>query len=86
MVRLNVDISNVVLENAPKNATYTSPIVPKEILHILASTVRNKIRDEVRNSKFCILVDEAKYAANKEQIVIVLRFVNVQGMLCERFF
>ena len=86
MGRLNVDISNVVLENAPKNATYTSPIVQKEILHILASTVRNKIRDEVGNSKFCILVDEAKDAANKEQMAIVLRFVNVQGMLCERFF
>ena len=59
MGRMNVDISNVVLENAPKNAMYTSPKVQKDILHILASKVRNKIYDEVKDSKFCILVDEA---------------------------
>jgi hypothetical protein len=40
----------------------------------------NKVRKkicEVRDKKFCILVDEAKNASNKEQMTIVLRFVDI---------
>jgi hypothetical protein len=62
MGRLNVDIDDIVLEKAPKNVKYTSPTIQKEILHILANKVRKKICEEVRDAKFCILVDEAKYA------------------------
>ncbi|XP_017250750.1 uncharacterized protein LOC108221379 [Daucus carota subsp. sativus] len=86
MARMNVDIANVVLDNAPQNAIYTSPLVQNDVLHILAFRVRSEIRDEVGNSKFCILVDEAKDASNKEQMAIVIRFVNVHGVLRERFF
>ncbi|KAK1361766.1 TTF-type domain-containing protein [Heracleum sosnowskyi] len=84
--RVSPDISNVILENAPKNATYTSPKVQKDILHIFASKVRNIIRNEIRDSKFCILVDEALDASQKEQMAIVLRFVDVYGVIRERFF
>jgi len=83
--RLNVDIDDVVLEKALKNAKYTSPTIQKEILHILANKVRKKICEEVRDVKFCILVDEAKDASNKEQIAIVLRFVDIQGFVREPF-
>jgi hypothetical protein len=86
MGRLNVDIDDVVLEKDPKNAKYTSPTIQKEILHILANKVRKKICEEVRDAKFCILIDEAKDASNKEQMAIVLRFVDIQGFLRERFF
>ena len=86
MRRLNVDIDYVVLEKAPKNAKYTSPTIQKEILHILANKVRKKICEEVRDAKFCILVDEAKDASNKEQMAIVLRFVDIKGFVRERFF
>ena len=86
MGRLNVDIDDVALEKAPKNAKYTSPTFQKEILHILANEVRKKICEEVRDAKFCILVDEAKDASNKEQMSNVLRFVSIQGFLRERFF
>jgi hypothetical protein len=86
MGRLNVDIDDVVLEKAPKNAKYTLPTIQKEILHILANKVRKKICEEVRDAKFCILVDETKDASNKEQMAIVLRFVDIQGFVRERFF
>ncbi|XP_050378430.1 uncharacterized protein LOC126795693 [Argentina anserina] len=56
---MSVDIERVVLENAPANAKYTSPLIQKQILNILGNKVRGKIRDEVGNSKYCILVDEA---------------------------
>ena len=48
--------------------------------------MRKKIYEEVRDAKFCILVDEAKDASNKEQMAIVLRFVDIQGFVRERFF
>ena len=84
--RLNVDIDDVVLEKAPKNTKYTSSTIQKEILHILVNKVRKKICEEVRDAKFCILVDKAKDASNKEQMAIVLRFVDIQGFVRERFF
>ncbi|XP_057482633.1 uncharacterized protein LOC130769355 [Actinidia eriantha] len=86
MGKLNVEINDVVLEKAPKNAKYTSPTIQKEILHILANKVRTKIREEIGDAKFCILVDEAKDASNREQMAIILRFVDVHGFLRERFF
>ncbi|XP_073064434.1 uncharacterized protein [Primulina eburnea] len=61
----NASIGDVILDKAPGNARYISPEVPKEILHIIGNRVRNKIRDEIGDSKFCILVDEAKYVSNK---------------------
>ncbi|XP_047309720.1 zinc finger MYM-type protein 1-like [Impatiens glandulifera] len=82
----NDSIANIILEKAPGNAKYTSPEVPKEILHIIGNRVRNKIRDEIGDSKFCILVDEANDISNKEQMAIIFRFVDVNGVLREHFF
>jgi hypothetical protein len=55
----NEDVAKVVLENAPQNAKYTSNYVQKDILHFLAKRVRDAIREEIGNSKFCIIIDEA---------------------------
>nr|XP_023870530.1 E3 SUMO-protein ligase KIAA1586-like [Quercus suber] len=82
----NDKVASVVLENAPGNAKYTSPTIQKEILHILASNVRNAIREEIGNAKFCILVDEARDESKREQMTIILRFVDKEGFIKERFF
>ena len=74
------------MENAPGNAKYTSLDIQKEILNILATRVRNKIREEIGDAKFCILVDEALDKSNREQMAIVLRFVNCDGFVQECFF
>jgi 3-oxoacyl-[acyl-carrier-protein] synthase III len=55
----NKDVADVVLKNALGNAKYTSHHVQKYILHVLAKRVRDGIREEIGNSKFCIIVDEA---------------------------
>ncbi|XP_073035319.1 uncharacterized protein [Primulina eburnea] len=86
MGKMDVNINNVVLENAPRNSKYTSPDIQKDILHILAKKVRKKIREEVGSAKFFLLVDEAKDISNKEQMAIVLRLVDREGFLLERFF
>jgi len=81
----NTEVNEVVLENTPKNAKYTSPYVQKEILSILARKVQKSIREEIGNNKFCIMVDEARDESKKEQMAIVLRFVNKEGLIKERF-
>ncbi|KAM3739955.1 hypothetical protein ACB098_08G062500 [Castanea mollissima] len=82
----NDKLASVVLENAPRNAKYTSPTFQKEILHILASNVRNAIREEIGDAKFCILVDEAWDESKREKMIIILRFVDKNGFIKERFF
>ena len=42
MAKLNVKINDIVLEKAPGIAKYTSPMIQKDILHILATKVREK--------------------------------------------
>ncbi|KAK4579715.1 hypothetical protein RGQ29_029394 [Quercus rubra] len=82
----NDKVASVVLENAPRNAKYTSPTIQKEILHILANNVRNSIREEIGDAKFCILVDEARDESKREQMAIILRFVDKEGFIKEHFF
>ncbi|CAN1148787.1 Zinc finger MYM-type protein 1 [Linum perenne] len=84
--KLNEQIRSVVLGNAPGNAKYTSPSIQKEILEIIANRVRRKIREDIGDSCFSILVDEAVDAARREQMFIILRFVNSRGTVTERFF
>ena len=61
-------------------------MIQKEILHILANNVRKKIQKEVGDSKFCIIVDEARDESKKEQMTLILRFVDNDGLIRERFF
>ncbi|XP_059629645.1 uncharacterized protein LOC132272533 [Cornus florida] len=82
----NDDVAKLVLENAPKNAKYTSPQIQKEILHVLAGKVRSKIREDIGDAKFCILVDEARDESKREQMALVLRFVDRDDFLQKRFF
>jgi hypothetical protein len=77
----NEDVAKVVLENASQNAKYTSHHVQKDILHVLAKRVRDVIREEIGYSKFCIIVDEAQDESMREQMAIVLRFVNKDGFI-----
>ncbi|XP_073133423.1 uncharacterized protein [Henckelia pumila] len=84
--RLNPEIGEIVLEKAARNAKYTSPLIQQEILKIIADTVRDKIREEIGDAKFCILVDESVDGSNKEQMAIILRYVDQNGFIRERFF
>ncbi|XP_073066009.1 uncharacterized protein [Primulina eburnea] len=83
--RMNPEIGSI-LEKAAKNAKYTSAEIQREILKIIAGIVRDKIREEIGEAKFCILVDEAIDESNKEQMAIILRYVDRDGFIRERFF
>ncbi|XP_050280585.1 uncharacterized protein LOC126721578 [Quercus robur] len=76
----------VVLENSSKSAKYTSPTIQKEILHVIASKVWSKIREDIGDSKFCSIVDESRDESKIEQMALVLRFANNEGFIQEHFF
>ena len=48
--------------------------------------MKKAIRDEIGDAKFCIIVDEARDESMNEQLTIVLRFVEKNGFVQERFF
>ena len=79
------EVKPVVLGNAPGNAKYTSPDIHKEILDLMASNVQSAIRDEIGDAKFCLIVDESRDESRKEQMGIVVRFVDKDGFVRERF-
>ena len=55
-------------------------------MQILTNKIRSVIREEIGKSKFCIIVDEARDKSKKEQMAIVLRFVDKVGFVREHFF
>ena len=75
-----------IIEKALKNATYTAPRIQKEILHVFSAKVKKAIWEEIGDAKFCIMVDEARDESMKEQMVVVFRYVDVEGFVKERFF
>ncbi|XP_073015737.1 uncharacterized protein [Primulina eburnea] len=75
--KMNIEIDEVVLENAPKNAQYIAPEIQKEILHIMANRVRKMVREEVGDKYFCILVDEARDISKREQMAIILSMISM---------
>ncbi|PNX84135.1 repressor of the inhibitor of the protein kinase-like protein [Trifolium pratense] len=85
LANYNKDVKEVVLENAPKNAKYTPPDIQKDILRVIARKVQKEIREEIGNSKFCLLVDEARDESKKEQMAVVITFVDKSGYVKERF-
>ncbi|XP_061366649.1 uncharacterized protein LOC133309826 [Gastrolobium bilobum] len=82
----NQEVAAVVLEKTPQNASYSSPQIQKEILHVFSQKIKNTIQEEISNAKFCLIVDEASDVSRKEHMAIVLRFVDKDGFIRERFF
>jgi hypothetical protein len=75
-----------VIAKAPKNATYTLPLVQKEILQVFSTKVKGEIRDEIGNAKFYLVIDEAHDESMNEQMAIILKFVDKNDFMRECFF
>ncbi|KAI3445151.1 hypothetical protein Pfo_001816 [Paulownia fortunei] len=82
----NDKVRSIVLENAPQNASYISPQIQKEILSLYASRIQRFIREEIGDVKYCLIVDESRDESKREQMVIVLRFVDKKCFIRVRFF
>ncbi|CAN6548291.1 unnamed protein product [Malus baccata var. baccata] len=81
----NREIRKVVFENGPKNLKYTSSDIQKDLVHACAIETINVITKDMEGTFFSLLVDGSRDASNKEQMAVVLRYVNKKGEAIEKF-
>ena len=84
LIALHDHVINERLKNGPKHAKYTSPDIQNALIHIM---VQKSICLSVQKAGvYTILADETKDCSKKEQLAIVLRYVDVEeGKLFEHF-
>ncbi|XP_075091491.1 uncharacterized protein LOC142171701 [Nicotiana tabacum] len=63
----------------------TSPDIQKDIMNSYAKETVKAIIKDLNGDIFGILVDESKDISHKEQMALVLRYVNTEDELIERF-
>ncbi|XP_076941694.1 uncharacterized protein LOC143611369 [Bidens hawaiensis] len=63
----------------------TSPSIQKELCNCFAKEVLKRIFEELDDGVFSILVDESRDISKKEQVAVVLRYVDKLGFVKERF-
>ena len=79
LVAVHDPLINDRLKNGPRNAKYTSPDIQNTLINVMARTVRESICSSVRKAgAYTILADETKDCSKKEQLAIVLRYVDVE--------
>ncbi|XP_009623456.2 uncharacterized protein [Nicotiana tomentosiformis] len=79
------DVKKVELENAPKNDIMICPNIQKDIVSSCAKETLKTIVEDLNEDYFGILVDESKDVSHKEQMALILRYVNKEGKVIERF-
>ena len=70
------------LATASRNATYTSSVIQNQVIDVFADQVRQKIIGNVQVAKwFSVIADEVTDVSNKEQLSLVLRYVEPDTLL-----
>ena len=65
------------LQNAPKNAKYTSKTIQNQLIDIVAQQICKEVLSEVKQAKYySVIADEVCDISNKEQFSICLRYVH----------
>ena len=73
-------------EKGPRNARYHSPQIQNDLIACTGEWIRQQILEEVKSARFfSICADEAADCSNKEQLPIVLCFVDASCTVREEF-
>ncbi|XP_049407843.1 uncharacterized protein LOC125871294 [Solanum stenotomum] len=78
-------IDELVLKKAPKNDQMTSHKIQKDIVTACKLETIKAIMEDLNGDYFSLLVDESCDISRKEQMAIVLRYVDRKGSVVERF-
>lgn len=70
-------------ELCPKNAKMTSGTIQKELVSCCVEAITKAIKEEMGDCLFTIIVDESRDTSIKEQMALVVRFVNTKGEIIE---
>ncbi|KAL7157674.1 hypothetical protein ABFS83_02G093400 [Erythranthe nasuta] len=83
--QINPDIKDVTLNNAPQNHKTICSDIQKEIVNAFAMEILKEIISDIGDSTFCVMVDEALNISMKEQMALVIRYIDKYGSVIERF-
>ncbi|XP_058740766.1 uncharacterized protein LOC131613068 [Vicia villosa] len=72
-------------DRGPKNCTVTSGDIQKELATCCAHEVTKVIMEELGDRQLYVLIDESHDLCVKEQMAVMLRFLNDKGKVVERF-
>ena len=86
LLNFRIDAGDAVLRDhlstAARNATYTSNTIQNQIIQVLADQVRCHVINKVKEAKwFTVVADEVTDVANREQLSIVIRYVDSDTLL-----
>ncbi|XP_025825178.1 zinc finger MYM-type protein 1-like [Panicum hallii] len=81
----NEEVKRAFDELCPQNAKMTSDTIQKDLANSCAQAITKAIKEEMGGCLFSILIDESRDISIKEQMAIVVRFVNKKGEVIERF-
>ena len=75
-----------ILSTAARNARYTSAPIQNQLIECAGKIISNKLVEEINESGvFAILADESTDCSNKEQLVLIIRFVDKKNEIGEEF-
>ncbi|XP_039145553.1 zinc finger MYM-type protein 1-like [Dioscorea cayenensis subsp. rotundata] len=81
----NEEVWKTINQNAPGNNQLTSPKIQKELANACATEITRVIVDDIGDKFFSLMIDEARDASINQQMGVVLRYVNKNGHVIERF-
>ncbi|KAJ1255625.1 hypothetical protein BS78_K180300 [Paspalum vaginatum] len=80
-----VEVVKDAYDNGRKNCQMVSHHIQKDLTKACSEEVMAIIMDEIGGKKFSVLIDESRDVSIKEQMAMILRFVNDEGKVLERF-
>ena len=84
-VLCGVDVLKRHLQSCPKNSRYTTAPVQNELIEACGRVLTKKVVSEVNHSGvFSGMADESRDCANKEQLAIVVRYVDTNSEAKEK--
>ena len=75
------DVINEMLQKTPKNNNLTHTDIQKDIVNAAACKTTNAIIEDLDNGFFSILVDESRDISMKEQMAVILLYVDKKGIV-----
>ncbi|KAI5340636.1 hypothetical protein L3X38_019910 [Prunus dulcis] len=78
-------VKALVLENAPGNLKLIAPSIKKDLVNACNKECISLIMSDLKDRYFSIMMDEARDVSIKEQMAIMVRYVNNKGQIIERF-
>ncbi|XP_039128507.1 zinc finger MYM-type protein 1-like [Dioscorea cayenensis subsp. rotundata] len=81
----NDKVFRAVNQNALANNQMTSPKIQKELANACAVEITCAMVDDIGDKYFSLMIDEARDVSVKEQMRVVLRYVNTNGYVIEQF-